>query len=280
MGNRIFKSGQINISEPYLVEGNLVRGRRSVRPESNSDASKKHAQFTSDPKNSVSEEVQERAENALMQTLQKKEEEWMAACDLKIHQILEEANKEARKIIQSAEAKALELKMNASEDGILEGFLRGEEEGRRLLEKAVEDAHVLLKEHLGNLEEAYRSSESNMVHLAMEIARKVLYKSLQIDEKWIMELAKEALERTVQQEGLILELAKEDFERIKSRVEELCALKKGVEVTTNTALKQGDIIVHTDYGVIDGGVETKMQAVENALNEVSQKNEKADTHDT
>lgn len=217
------------------------------------------------------EETQEEAQEETQEEKSKKmSEEIIDKAWQDSKKIIEDANLEAINILKEAEKKAKEIKDEAK----IQGYKEGKKEYYDIKNKA--------KEQLEKNKEEYKKimikSKNDIVKLSLAIAKKVVSQEVATSPNVIVSLAKDALKRTFQKEGVVIKVSPEDSDSLNknlSKIAETDLGKTDVKVQESTVLKKGDLLVQTDFGVVDGSASKKISNLEKSF-EVTEGDEKAD----
>jgi len=180
------------------------------------------------------------------------------------------AGDKAKAVIKSAqqdaanireEAKALLAKVGEEmERAKQKGFARGKQEG---LENVLEML-IRVKELRAKL---FTDNEKEIVRLVFEIAKKVIGREFNQNDKAIMNLIRLALTDAVG-DKIIVRLNPKDYEIVKKNEKELT---EAVETGTTLHFKEdldvqpGGCVVDTDIGSIDAQLDTQLHAIKKAL---------------
>jgi flagellar assembly protein FliH len=111
--------------------------------------------------------------------------------------------------------------------------------------------------------EALRRAESDAVHLAIEIARRVVHRELSVDPGALAGLIKAALEKLINQEILRVRV----HPAIASVLTE-CIARSGrgqCEVITDAGQPVGGVIFEIGRGALDASVDTQLREIERGL---------------
>ena len=107
--------------------------------------------------------------------------------------------------------------------------------------------------------------------MSLNIARKVLGAELETSREAILKIAGEAIDACLNKDQIILRVSVEDYDYVMENIEHI-KNRAGdigqIEIRKDQTLARGSCIVDTGYGMVDGGLETKMEMVEQAFREV------------
>lgn len=243
-GYGVYKKSQVNVGNPYEIRH---PARERVLTEEEPD----HASELESAQKKAARMVEKAREEA---QLIKREAEFEA------QRILEDARKEA-------ELMAEQLAQESKE----EGYRYGEATAQQHYQDLIHEAQDFRDRAKNEYEETIRSLEEDIVQLALNIAKKVIGAELAVTEDVVVKLASETINGCVNRDHVILRVSAEDYDEvaahqevIKSTVSDLGQL----EIKRDQSLKPGSCLVDTGFGMMDGGMDTRMEAIERAFFEV------------
>jgi flagellar assembly protein FliH len=182
--------------------------------------------------------------------------------------ILEKAKQEAEEIIQSAYLKAVQIERESKEKAYQEGYQEAQKEVQKHHQKLIEDAEKVLLQYQENYKKVMYKAEKDLVALALEIAKKVIGYEVTANPESIVHLAKEALSKTMQKEGVVIKVSKEDGKVLLENLDNLrnnATMKQDFIIEESALLQKGDLLVQTSFGVVDGSVHKKLEMVGQAF---------------
>lgn len=148
-------------------------------------------------------------------------------------------------------------------------FAAGQKSGLQMAEKKTE---VVVKRFSRSLEEVaalreklFKAAERDLVELSIEIAKKLVHREIQIDEKIIATLARVALERLAVRDGIRVTVNPLDARILGEELKELLGEESPVELRTDEDLRRGDCLVESDYGSIDARISEQFKEIEEGL---------------
>ncbi|MEW5978229.1 MAG: FliH/SctL family protein [Acidobacteriota bacterium] len=176
---------------------------------------------------------------------------------------MQAAQTEAEQIVRQAKAKAAEIEKDAYE----KGFSEGEKAGREVGEKMVE---ALLKQYGRSLEElntlrkeVFASAEREVIRLALEVAKKVVKREVNIDDELILTLIKVALSRLSEQAVMTIRLNPKDLQSVQHHHSDPAkALNEGIRLVEDPMITRGGCLIETESGIIDARVEEQFKEIE------------------
>jgi len=151
------------------------------------------------------------------------------------------------------------------------GFDAGRTAGMELGEKRIE---AVLKRFARSLEElssmrqrVVKEMEQDLIRLAVEIARKLVHREINIDQEIILTLVRVALDKVVQKTPVTVYLSSPDFRFLQARLDEVNHLlgKREIELKENPELGRGDCILESPYGEIDARISEQFKRIEHNL---------------
>ncbi|MCP5463557.1 MAG: hypothetical protein H7A33_00870 [Deltaproteobacteria bacterium] len=177
----------------------------------------------------------------------------------KVKSILEEARKDAAKILDHA--KSVYLKV---EQKIKEAKEKGYEQGRA-------EGHAEITQKLvaweKDKQEYLKQLEGEALDLVYEIAHKVLGEGLKKDDDLFLSMIRQSLHAAMGSE-LIIYLNPEDYQRLKERQS---ALQQGLQAIQTIQLRPSEnvapngCVIESEIGTIDANFDVQMEAIKKAL---------------
>ncbi len=151
------------------------------------------------------------------------------------------------------------------------GYQAGERSGLAVAEKK---ADAILKRFAKSVEELARlrgqivaHAEKDLVNLALEIARKLIHREIQIDEKIIVTLVRVALEKLTVRNKVTVYVNPVDCGILQQNLSELLQDQKDAEIVLkeNPELNRGDCQIESEYGSVDARIAEQFREVEKGL---------------
>lgn len=186
-----------------------------------------------------------------------------------------DASHEAQAIVERARAEASEIEEAARQQATLferEARERGLREAREHFDEAVADAVRPWREQLADsvAEVATLRArvaarvEGELVRLALEIARKVVHREVNLDHEIALTLVRVALSRVNSRALARVRLNPADYAFVESRLVQLGSAGT-VELLEDHTVGRGGCIVETETGDIDARVEQQFAEIERGL---------------
>jgi len=185
---------------------------------------------------------------------------------------LEKVRAEAAQIVAQAKNEAAEIRRRAEIEGRQAGQQAVAETVRQQLGQKLTTLLPALQQAVGQIQEArqawLRYWESRTVHLATQIAARIIRRQLPSQPDIPLQLVREALELAIGSSQIRLLLNPTDYQTLQPQVEmivrELAGLGQ-VEVRSDPAISPGGCRVETQFGAIDQQLETQLRRIEEEL---------------
>lgn len=163
------------------------------------------------------------------------------------------------------EGRALsEIEKEAYEKGFDEGQKAGCEIGEKMVEALLKQYSASLEE-LNNLRRNVLAiSEREVIHLALEIARKIIKREVAIDEEIILTLVKVALKRVGDQTLITIRVNPKDYnviQRYPSIRSGSEPLNDGIKLVEDSLISRGGCVIETESGLIDARIEEQLREI-------------------
>ena len=152
------------------------------------------------------------------------------------------------------------------------GFRQGEKAGLEIAEKKAE---VLMRryadaiEEIGRLKPAlYQQAEREVVKLAVEVAKKIVHREVQVDQEIVQTLVKVALSHVAVKTAVTVHLHPTDYNFV---LDQRAASNRGGEndreivLLADKSIERGGCLIETECGDIDARIEEEFREVERAF---------------
>lgn len=184
--------------------------------------------------------------------------------------VLEQADNDAKHIVQQAYVQCDSIKNDAWQEGYRLGKEEGTKEARRLHAQEL-NALAALIEHIGALRgQIIDELERDVVALSLDIASKIVRRELSRSDEAYMNIVRGAL-RNLKSDGKVsVRVSPQEYERFfKDGSGRLGLNTETITVTAvaDDTLRVGDLIIDSETGSINAGVETQLRAAEAALSQ-------------
>jgi flagellar biosynthesis/type III secretory pathway protein FliH len=115
-------------------------------------------------------------------------------------------------------------------------------------------------------------SETGVVRLSCEIARKIVGRLGELDERFVVEIVKSALNHLVDKQKVVIRVNPDDLEVLKRYESEWLAaagLTGAVEMKQDSRIKRGGCLVEGDSGNVEAQIDRQIEVIEKALAEAA-----------
>jgi flagellar assembly protein FliH len=224
---------------------------------------RQQADFTVETANREASQILEKAQLQTEETIQKARQ--------KAAELVEAAKKQVEQMVETARQEASELKNQAKQEGFQTGHQEGLTGARKEFEAKLATALSLLagaeEERLTRI----RSSEPELLKLAVHIAEKIIGAELQLNPNAQLEILKEALAGIPTAGTITIRVNPDDYRFIE---ENLPAIKEvfsdpiPVKVQRDQGIAPGNCYIETDHGHMDSRIKTQLEMIMAELSKV------------
>ncbi len=186
-------------------------------------------------------------------------------------QIISDANLSAAQVIQDAKLQAEEMVTVVFEEARRDGYKLGHAEVTEKAEGLLREAENIKATAKREYEAMLDSFEGEMIQLVLDIAKKVIGDELEFRTEAVSSLVGQALLQCKGVAHVVIKVSPEDYEIVLEK-KDMIAHKNGfsgeLEIKQDLSLAKGDCIIETPMGSIDASVQTQLEAIEEAFNEM------------
>jgi len=197
--------------------------------------------------------------------------------------IKQQAETEAKKIIDEANAKAAEMekemkqtldaeRKEALDNGHEEGHKAGFAEGKAEVDRLIERTQVMLERAQDKRGEILAETEKEIIDLVLLIARKIIKVISENQRNVIISNVVQALRKVKAKGDVIIRVNMSDLQLATERKQDFIKLMesaKSVQIIEDTTVDSGGCIIETDFGEIDARIASQLAELENKILEVS-----------
>ena len=182
----------------------------------------------------------------------------------KITKEAHEASLEAKDILAKAQEQAMQLLASAERDKekiLAESAERGYAAGLGKWNDALADAWKQREDFLAR-------HESELVKLAVAVARKVIRHTAEVDPRTVLEAAREALRLVRSERKVTMKVNPSDEAALRKQADSLKILGSEIGelvIVGTPSIEAGGCIVESDLGMIDAQIGTQLASIESAL---------------
>ncbi len=152
--------------------------------------------------------------------------------------------------------------------GFKEGEKTGIEEGKEAVRPFIEDFLTISKQISDEKSIILHKSEKNVITICYLIAKKIIKKEIEKDDKIILNIIRGSLNYISGETRILLKLNPEDYNIIKEYEKELTIAMSDIKdfsIEANEKITRGGYLIETDSGDIDARLETKIDELERVL---------------
>ncbi|MCX7568515.1 FliH/SctL family protein [Tumebacillus sp. DT12] len=163
--------------------------------------------------------------------------------------------------IETAKAQGYEDGRLAAEQQVAAEWSTRFDEVEQLHHLAVEERHRYLAE-----------SEPMLVELAVAVARKIIHQELSVSSEWVSQVVSRALEEIHDAGKIEVRVHPADYETVQARREGLRKEVPGQSellILPDRGVDRGGCVVQTAFGNVDARLDTQLEEVKKALQEVA-----------
>lgn len=212
------------------------------------------------PPPAIDKELLEKAQMEAQQTLQ--------SAQMQAQQMLAEAQ---ANIAAQAEQLAEQAKQQGYQDGMQQGFAAGQEQGMAETVSRVEQLKMEFVELVMARRKVLTSMESEIVHLAVNIAEKIVGMELATGREIITGIVRQALATLKERDEVVVRVNPSEVEAITANQPAYEAMIEGLkrfEVIPDGAIEAGSCSIETSLGNVDARIATQLEAVRSGLEEM------------
>lgn len=168
-------------------------------------------------------------------------------------ELLARARGEAAGIVAAARAEAESIR---------------DEERRAARQAGTTEAAALLAEAAVARERALAGMQEEIVDLALEVARKVVARDLEVSRSGATEICAAALARVRRSRAVLLRVHPEELPKVEASSKLLASVLAegaGLRVVADDEVGRGGCVIESDLGRVDARLDTQLAAIERAL---------------
>ncbi len=214
------------------------------------------------------------AENLAFEEVRTKSEQAQAlktTAENEASRIKQEAGEEAEKITAEARSNASEIEQEARDRGYTRGRQEGFEQGEGELDRLVERLHVIINKTISRREEIIEETEGQLVHLVLEIARKVVKVISENQKNIVINNVVQALRKLKSKADVNIRVNIDDLKVVSEHAEDFVNRIERVENVTvmeDSTVDRGGAVIETDFGEIDARIASQLREIEDRILEL------------
>jgi flagellar assembly protein FliH len=161
------------------------------------------------------------------------------------------------------------IQSHALEKAYREGYEKGFSEGQDQ-EKSDRIAVIdtLLKEAKLRKEQAIRNLEIKVVELAMNVAERIIHRSISADGSIMDDIIREVLSNIIGSETVVMKVSEHDLNLVNAKHDQWLNLSGNVRefrIEVDKRLKSGDCIIETESGINDAMISSRLDVLAEKL---------------
>lgn len=207
------------------------------------------------------------------------DKEIIARAQMEAQQMMQQAQAQAQQMMQEAqgqiEAHAQQVAQQAGEQGFQEGmqqgFAAGQQQGMAETMQRVEQLKMEFVELVMARRKVMAAMEPEIVHLAVDIAEKIVGMELSVGREIITGIVRQGLATLKSRDEIVVRVNPDEVESIKALQPEFEKMIDGLkrfEVLSDGAIEPGSCAIETNLGNVDARISTQLEAVRAGLDEM------------
>ncbi len=218
-----------------------------------------------------------------LQAAEQQAAEMLAGAESRAKLILAQAEEQARGCVEAAkhEAAALaeEIKTRAYQQGYEEGTAQGLDDGRAQASTEIVAASQVLLAAQAAASDRLLQSETELVELAVAVARRILMHELTTTPEMAIEMAHQALVQLRETPRAVLRVCPDMLSLYRDHLEALRGDFREIvhlEMMADPMLSSGDFLIDTPSGTVDGRLDAQLGVLRKTLLTLTQ--ERSEDH--
>ena len=178
-----------------------------------------------------------------------------------VDKMMEDARKNAEEIILNAKEQALQITIDAKEDGRKEGYIEGFQEGSVEIEKLEKQLRDEIEKNTKEYEQQLAQVEPTFVEIMIGLIEKITGVVIEDKKEVILHLVNRVMTNTENSRNFIIKVSKDDFVFLQTNKDKIYGyLKDGVqiEVVEDMNLFKNQCIIETDSRIIDCSLDVQL----------------------
>jgi flagellar assembly protein FliH len=188
--------------------------------------------------------------------------------EVKAESIVKNAETEAGKIVEAANSKAICILNSSSAEGYKKGVAAANEKYNEVICNLNLKAGEILKDTKQSAEKIIDDLENEILDFSFDIARKILDVEMDRNDDVFTKIINKAVLGLKANTVSKIMMQEEDLKRLEKHGFDNALIDSGrskPELIYNSDLKPGDIIIETDRGIIDAGINAQFARIRSEL---------------
>ncbi|MHB1627326.1 MAG: FliH/SctL family protein [Bacilli bacterium] len=185
--------------------------------------------------------------------------------------VVETAQRHAEQLLEQARQESVRLTEEAAAAGRREGFQVGVEAARQECDGQVQFANRVAKQAELDRQERIRTAEEAIAELALQVAGRIVERALDNDGDYLVRIVQSVLSEVERAPKVELLVAAVDYGNAVSRraeFERALAPQTQLVIAPDHTLLQGDVMIVSEYGTLDGRVATRLEEAGRTLRDI------------
>lgn len=199
-------------------------------------------------------------------------QETKAKAETEAQATIDSAKAKAAELLADAQKRVAEIEKDAYQRGLDQGKADGWQDGRAEAERLIERLHIIIARAIERRNEIMTESESQLVGLVLNIARKVVKVLTENQRNVVVNNVLQALRKLKSKTDVSirvniadLKVTTEHIKDITERIERV----GNITVMEDATVDPGGCIIETDFGEIDARISSQFQEIEDKILEVT-----------
>jgi flagellar assembly protein FliH len=193
-----------------------------------------------------------------------------ASAEIIVEEIINKARNDADNMLVNAREETIKVLQEAVREGREQGMNETLREMRALEAKASQEIDEAVQTLLDERTNMARELERDVIELVFDIVEKILDVEMKRNSEWIAAMVKTALQQMEGGDGVVMKVSAEARQKVSDIAERMLAQagKSGsLTILADSSFPPGGCIVDTGRGMIDAGVESKLDRLKTVLRE-------------
>ncbi|SFM29811.1 flagellar assembly protein FliH [Salibacterium qingdaonense] len=185
-------------------------------------------------------------------------------------QELEDARRKISEEEENSKQRIEQAYTDARQEGWNQGLEEGKEEGYAAVEAAVQEAQQTITAAREEYHQYLERAEPVILDLALTIANRIIYDSLEDRDGTWMEIVKNAVKEVKDHEEVAVYVPVsrvEETRKQRNEMEKLLAYSQDLLIYPDSTLGESDCTIETPYGKVDASLDSQLQELKVQLEE-------------
>lgn len=165
------------------------------------------------------------------------------------------------------------------EEGYRQGFEQAQADIREEYASMLQEAKTILEQAYMQKQQIIREAEPFLIELAIAIAEKVIRRELTLSPEWVVQMTKTVLSRRREKGLITLCVSPKHYAYMQDARDELLLAvdsQAELQILPDATVHDHGCVVRTEFGSIDAKVDTQLQEIKKALQQLAVRNEAGD----